>query len=74
MYAESIRVCTLILLDFSRASSFSFPTEAKPILKSGIAVIRWKFVELFQAGIGVCEYEKGTGQVVACYLDLLRNH
>ena len=42
-------------------------------MNSGIRVIGWK-VELFEDGIGVCQFEKGTGEVVAGYLDLLRNH
>ena len=52
----------MLLFNLSRVLSFLFSGDAKSIGKSGIGVIRWEIVDLFDNGVGVCDIEKGIGE------------
>ena len=58
----------MLLFNLSRVLLFLFSGDAKSIGKSGIGVIRWEIVDLFDNGVGVCDIEKGIGEATMSLL------
>ena len=52
---------------------FFFFRRSKTIVKSGIGVIRWKVVYLFEDGTEVCEFQKGTSEATIPLLWVIEN-
>lgn len=59
--------------DFLRELSVSFSGDQKEIVKPGIGVIVLKVADLFEDGAGVCDVEKGTGDVAKSFSGVFNN-
>ena len=58
----NIRIC-IDSVGFFRGLSVSFSGDAESIMKSRIGFIGLKVADLFEDVVGVCNIEKGTGEV-----------
>ena len=58
----NIRIC-IDSVGFFRGLSVSFSGDAESIMKSRIGIIGLKVADLFEDVVGVCNIEKGTGEV-----------